>query len=70
MDTPKCEQGCGQDAELQSAECALCVDCYGELIRERLRSVLGRDVCGRPLMQRENGEWSVCLATYGTEHAH
>jgi hypothetical protein len=70
MDTPKCENGCGQDADLQSAECALCTDCFGDLMRDTLRPVLGRDICGRPIMQTENGERAVCLALYGTEHEH
>jgi hypothetical protein len=52
------------------AECALCMDCFGDLMRDTLRPVLGRDICGRPITQIENGERAVCLAVYGTEHAH
>ena len=67
---PYCEE-CGEaHATLQTAECAVCDDCFAVILRAELVKVLGRAVCGRPVYYTDARLLNVCLEPYGTPHDH
>lgn len=68
IDTPYCENGCGNHATIQCDYASLCEDCATMEIREELIPLLGTRCC---FINRDGvGNLTVCLSRYGVEHSH